>query len=343
MTNVGIIGCGYWGPNLLRNLASHPRARVAGVADRSPERRAFVSGKYPAVRTLEGHEQLLADPEVEAVIVATPAATHGRLALEALEAGKHVLVEKPLAMSVAEAEALVAAAKARNLVLMAGHTFLFNAAVEALKGYVDDGTLGEPYYLYSQRLNLGIVRSDVNALWNLAPHDVSIVLHLFGGLPTSVSATGACYLQEGIEDVVFMNLRYGDGRLAHVHVSWLDPGKVRRMTVVGSRKMVVYDDVADAKIAVYDKGIDRHPVGADRSPVSQPTEFAAHQLVKRAGDVHLPDIAFTEPLAREVDHFVHCIETGEAPLTGPKNGLDVVRVLEAATHSLARGGAEIAL
>lgn len=343
MTNVGIIGCGYWGPNLLRNLAANPRARVAGVADRAPERRAFVTERYPGVRTLEDHRALLSDPEVEAVVVATPAATHGALAREALEAGKHVLVEKPLAMSTAEAEGLVALAAEKHRVLMAGHTFLFNAAVEALKGYVDDGTLGEPYYLYSQRLNLGIVRSDVNALWNLAPHDVSIVLHLFGGLPRSVSATGASYLQPEIEDVVFMNLRYGDGRLAHVHVSWLDPGKVRRMTVVGSKKMVVYDDVADAKIAVYDKGIDRRPIGADRSPVPQPTEFAAHQLVKRAGDVHLPDIAFTEPLAREVDHFVHCVETGEAPLTGPKNGLDVVRVLEAAERSIAGGGVEIPL
>ena len=343
MIGVGIIGCGYWGPNLLRNFARHPRSRVLKVADRAADRRAFVEGTYPDVATCADHREILDDAGISAVVVATPAATHAALAMEALEAGKHVLVEKPLAMTAVEAERLVEVAEAKDLRLMVGHTFLFNPAVQALKRYVDDGTAGEVYYLYSQRLNLGILRQDVNAMWNLAPHDVSIALHLFDAAPTSVSATGASYLQPGIEDVVFLNLRFPGDRLAHVHVSWLDPGKVRRMTVVGSKKMIVYDDIADTKIALYDKGFDPRPAPDARAPVEQPTDFAAHQLITRAGDILLPRIKFTEPLAAEVDHFVSCIENAARPLTDGRAGLSVVRVLEAAQRSISEGGVETPL
>ncbi|RMG20483.1 MAG: gfo/Idh/MocA family oxidoreductase [Deltaproteobacteria bacterium] len=332
---IGLIGCGYWGPNLLRNFHANPKARVVAVADRDAARRRFVEQRYPGVGTVEDHRWILDDPEIDAVVVATPAATHGVLAREALEKGKHVLVEKPLAMSGEEAAALVELAEARGLVVMPGHTFLYNAAVEALKRYVDEGTLGEIYYLYSQRLNLGIVRSDVNAMWNLAPHDVSIVLHLFGESPGSVSAQGACYLQEGIEDVVFMDLRFPSGRLAHIHVSWLDPGKVRRMTVVGSERMCVYDDIAEAKIALYDRGIDRH--------FKQPADYGLHQLVKRAGDILLPKIDFVEPLAKETAAFLQAVESGEPPLADGPSGLEVVRVLEACQRSLEAEGRPIAL
>ena len=334
-TGIGLIGCGYWGPNLLRNFRRNPDARVVAVADRDSSRRAFVEREYPGVGTTDDHRWLLDDPEIDAVVVATPASTHADLAREALEKGKHVLVEKPLAMRAGDAEALVELAEARDLILMAGHTFLYNAAVERLKREVDAGTLGEVYYLYSQRLNLGIVRSDVNAMWNLAPHDVSIVLHLFGEEPQRVTAQGACYLQPGIEDVVFMDLAFPSGRHAHIHVSWLDPGKVRRMTVVGSKKMCVYDDIAEAKLALYDRGIDRQ--------FEQPSDYGLHQLVKRAGDIVLPKIDFQEPLAKETAAFLTAIQTGEAPLSDGRSGLAVVRVLEACQRSLEAGGTPVTL
>jgi len=347
MIGVGVIGCGYWGPNLLRNFTRSPLAEVIGVAEMSPERRAFVERAHPGMKTTSDHRFLLDDPKVQAVVVATPASTHAALCIEALEAGKHVMVEKPMAMNVAEAEAIVACAKRVQKQVLVGHTFVYNPAVLALKDAIDEGSLGEVYYLYGQRLNLGIVRQDVNAMWNLAPHDISIALFLFGESPEAVSATGACYLQPGIEDVVFVNLHFPSGKIAHLHVSWLDPGKVRRMTVVGSKQMVVYDDVAENKLAFYDKGIDRVgivPAQADgRAPMSQPSDFGLHQLVKRAGDIHLPMINFTEPLASEVEHFLRCVAENKTPRSDAEAGLEVVRVLEAASQSLAAKGATIKL
>jgi predicted dehydrogenase len=264
------------------------------------------------------------------VVIATPAATHYALTKAALTAGKHVLVEKPVAMSIAEADELVAASAGR--VLMVGHTFLYNAAVRHLKKLIDAGELGTLYYVYSQRLNLGQVRSDVNAWWNLAPHDVSVLLYLRdGALPARVSARGVDSLRPGVEDVVFATLTWSDRVAANVHVSWLDPSKVRKMTIVGSRKMVVYDDVSEDKIVVLDKGVDRVPRAGERMDYDEPDRY---QLVQRAGDVWLPRIDFPEPLKVEVAHFLECIRTGSTPLTDGRHARDVVAVLEAGQRSL---------
>lgn len=326
MINIAQIGVGYWGPNLLRNLATNPRCKVAAVVDLSEERRAFVRSLYPDVATGADVEAVLADPTIEAVVVATPAATHFDLVTRALRAGKHVLVEKPMASSVAEVEGIAAEADKAGRIAMVGHTFLFNPAVRYLKSLIERGELGEIRYIYSQRLNLGRIRSDVDALWNLGPHDVSIIQYLLGDpQPESVTRTGMDFIQKGVDDVVFLNIAYPGKVLAHVHVSWLDPHKVRCLTVVGSKKMVVYDDVAEHKIAVYDKGIEPKAVLGERMDYDQsaPTSF-----IHRSGDVHFPAIAWQEPLKAEINHFLDCIEGKVECLTGPKHAAEVVRILE---------------
>lgn len=322
------LGCGYWGPNLLRNFSALPDCRVKYVVELASDRRTFVERTYPKTEVVAAPDVVLADPDVDAVIVATPAGSHFALTKKVLQAGKHAFVEKPIAMSSAEADELAALAAAKGRTLMVGHTFLYNAAVEYLKALVQRGELGTIYYVYAQRLNLGVIRADVNAMWNLAPHDVSIINYVLGDAPHSVSATGTAYIQDGVEDVVFMNLRYPDKVQASVHVSWLDPNKVRRITVVGSRKMVVYDDGADAKIAVYDKGIDRH------TPEKPFDEVSPVKMIHRSGDVWLPKIDFIEPIKIEAQHFLECVRTGAVPKTGPANARDVVAVLEAAERSL---------
>lgn len=328
------IGCGYWGPNLLRNFSAQQDCWVKYVVDLSAERRSYVETNFPRTRAIADLETAMDDPEIDAIIVATPAASHHQLAKQALESGKHIFVEKPLATSTKQADDLVALAAARSLTLMAGHTFLYNAAVRYAKKLLDEGELGELYYIYSQRLNLGQVRSDVNAWWNLAPHDVSILLYLMKDeLPVSVSATGVSYIQPGIEDVVFATLQWASGVCAHLHVSWLDPGKVRKMTFVGRRKMVIYDDVGDDKITVFDKGVDRVPKIGERMDYDQYN----YQLVHRTGDVWLPRISFQEPLKEEAGHFLECLRSGQSPLSGPRHARDVVAVLEATQTALQTG------
>lgn len=329
------IGCGYWGPNLLRTFNLADACVVKYVVDQAEDRRNFVSRNYPAVIVDADLNTVLRDDEVDAVIIATPAATHYDLARKAMSHGKHVFVEKPLAMSTVEARELSALAAARKLVLMVGHVFLYNAAVTYLKGLIKSGELGEIFYVYSQRLNLGVIRADVNALWNLAPHDVSIINYLLDNVPSTVSAHGTAYIQPGVADVVFVNLEYGNRVRANIHVSWLDPNKVRRITVVGSRKMVVYDDIADDKIIIYDKGFDINTRGAHPFDAVTPN-FA----VQRVGDIHLPRIKMKEPLAVEAAHFIACVLSGETPFTGAQNGFDVVAVLEAAQKSL-EGGSHV--
>lgn len=338
---VAQLGCGYWGPNLLRNFVAQPDSRVKWVAEQSEARRAYVESMYPTVRTTDDWRAVINDPDVDAVVVATPASTHFDLTRQVLQAGKHAFVEKPLAMSVAEADELVALAEATGLTLMVGHTFLYNEAVRYMKRRLDAGDLGEVYYIYAQRLNLGQVRTDVNAWWNLAPHDVSVLLYLMDGrLPASVAAHGVDYIQPGIEDVVFATLTWDDRVTAHIHVSWLDPGKVRRTTLVGSRKMVIYDDVRDDKIAIIDKGVDRVPRVGERMDYDH---YNKYQLLHRTGDVLLPRVPVREPLAVETEHFLACIRSGETPLTGPRHGRDVVAVLEAAQQSLREGGRSVSL
>jgi predicted dehydrogenase len=332
MITVAQIGCGYWGPNLLRNFSANPKCRVKWLADQSEQRQAYVRENYPQTQTTSEAETVINDPEVDAIVVATPASTHFEMAKSCLQAGKHVLVEKPLAMFTKEADELVGLAASVQKTLMVGHSFLYNAAVNYAKKLVDNGELGDTYYMYSQRLNLGQVRTDVNAWWNLAPHDVSILLYLMNGeMPVAVTAHGIDYIQPGIEDVVFATMTWQGGVTAHVHVSWLDPGKIRRMTLVGSRKMVVYDDVSDDKIKVFDKGVDRIPKVGEQMDYDN---FNNYQILHRTGDIFIPKINFQEPLKVEVNHFLDCINTGETPVTGPKHARDVVAIMEMVQQAL---------
>ena len=321
-------GCGYWGPNLLRNFSALPNCSVKYVADPSAERRAFVERNFPQTTAVESIERVLDDPEVKAVLVAAPAETHFTLAKKVLESGKHVFVEKPLATKADEVDELAKCAASRDLVVMAGHTFIYNPAVRYVKQLVDAGELGEIRYIYSQRLNLGRIRADIDALWNFAPHDISIIQYWLGNPePVSVSRQGMAYMQDGIDDVVFLNLEYPNRVIANIHVSWLDPQKVRKMIIVGSKKMVVYDDVADNKIAIYDKGIDRKAVLGENMDFDHPERL---QFNYRSGDILLPQIKFSEPLKIEAEHFADCILNSRVPLTGVEHARAVVSILERA-------------
>ena len=325
MLNVAQIGVGYWGPNLLRNLVANKRCRIKKVVDLSSKRRDYVLSLYPGIEVIDDNERVFQDSAIDAVVIATPVATHFELSMRALEAGKHILVEKPLAKTVDQVEQLGKRARENNLVVMAGHTFLFNAAVRHVKVLIDSGELGDIRYIYSQRLNLGRIRSDVDALWNFAPHDISIIQYwLNNPNPLSVVKSGLDYIQKGINDVVFMNIIYPNGVMANIHVSWLDPNKVRRITVVGSKKMVVYDDIAENKIAIYDKGIDRMAVLGENMDYDK-IDFQIFN--HRSGDVLLPKIDFQEPLKLEIDHFIDCIQNGTVCLTGIDHAKKVVEIL----------------
>ncbi|MFH1086349.1 MAG: Gfo/Idh/MocA family oxidoreductase [Chloroflexota bacterium] len=326
---VGVVGCGYWGPQLIRNFQSLHGADMAVVSDLSAARLEHIHGLYPSAHTTTDYAELLASP-VEAVAVATPVRTHYRMAREALLHGKHVLVEKPLTCDAAQAQELVSLAAERGLVLMVGHTFEYNPAVQYLKNYIASGQLGEVYYINCTRVNLGIFQKDINVIWDLAPHDVSILLYLLGSQPDRVSARGAAYVQPQIEDVAYVTLNFPTGVMADIRVSWLDPCKIRSITVVGSRKMVVYDDVEPTeKIKIYDKGVDR-PAYSDTME-----EF---RLSYRYGDITTPAIATAEPLALECAHFCECVREGKTPRSDGRVGWQVVRILELAQRSLKNGG-----
>jgi predicted dehydrogenase len=340
MITLAQIGCGYWGPNLLRSFSASKEAWVKYVAEPSEERRRYVRENYPRTTPVDSIETILADPAVQALVVATPAGTHFEIARRGLQSGRHVFIEKPLARSVAEVDQLAALAAERRLTLMVGHTFLYNPAVLFLKGLVDSGELGRIYYLYSQRLNLGVVRADVNALWTLAPHDVSIFNFLLGAAPMSVSASGTDYLQKGVEDVVFANLEYPRQVSASLHVSWLDPNKVRKVTLVGSRKMAVYDDMADHKLVIYDKGIDSLAKDGNPLPFDHPD---AGRLVYRSGDAHLPKLSSAEPLREEAADFLGAIAEGRAPRSDSTSGRGVVATLQAASVSLRENSRRVRL
>jgi predicted dehydrogenase len=332
---LALVGLGYWGPNLARNLAILDNAELVALCDANEERLRRIGRQYPSARLVPSFADVLADDAIDAVVVATPVDTHFDLCRAALAAGKHVMVEKPLATSSAECETLIELAAAQGRTLMVGHVFVYNAAVNKVKEYIDAGEIGDVYYVYSQRLNLGQVRHDVNAMWNFAPHDLSIMCHWFGTEPTNLTARGHSYIQPGIEDVVFLNMEYPEGILASVHISWLDPLKVRRMTIVGSEKMVVYDDVsADAKVTVYDRGVTKQLIDKTEASLGSYRTYGEFQLLLRAGDVLIPKLDFVEPLKIECQHFVDCIRTGETPVSDGRQGLWVVRALEAAQRSL---------
>ncbi len=326
MLNVAQIGVGYWGPNLLRNLVSNKNCNVKTVVELSRDRRNYVSGLYPAINVTDNVDQVFKDVEIDAIVISTPVSTHFELAMKALKAEKHILVEKPLATSIAEVDQLGRLSKERNLVAMVGHTFLFNAAVRYIKRVIDDGELGDVRYIYCRRLNLGRIRSDVDALWNFAPHDISIIQYWLGDpVPISIMKQGIDYIQQDIDDVVFINIVYPNKIMANIHVSWLDPHRVRSMTVVGSKKMVVYDDTAENKVAIYDKGIERKAVlGEHMDYDNQRFQTFNH----RSGDVLLPKIDFVEPIKVEIDHFIDCIENGTECITGIEHAKKVVGILE---------------
>jgi predicted dehydrogenase len=326
-----LLGYGYWGPNLARNLHYRLGTGWVACADLDPSRRAEVARRYPWVRAVAEADEVIGDPDIDALVVATPARTHAALVQAGLAAGKHVLVEKPLALSTCEAVALAEQADRAGLVLVVGHTFEYNPAVTKIRALLDAGDLGELWYLHSQRVNLGRIQRDVNALWSIGPHDVSIANYLVGSAPRWVAARGARHLNADVEDVVFATLGYDGGVLAHLHVSWLDPSKVRRTTVVGSRRMVVFDDLdSEAKLRVYDKGAETVEGG-----------YGEYQFRLRSGDIHVPRTDLTEPLALELDHFLDCCASGARPRTDGWSGVRVVAALEAAQQSLDKGGQQV--
>ena len=338
MVGVGVIGAGYWGPNLIRNFAESAACRLVGVCDLNAANRQAVSKQYPGTVATAECGELLSNPDVNAMVIATPAKTHFDLALRCLESGKHVFVEKPLALSPKECRTLIDTARSRNLCLMVGHTFLYNAAVVRIKDLIQEGALGEVLYVYCQRLNLGKVRDDLDVMWNLAPHDISILCYWLGALPTLVRAQGYSYLQHGLADVAFVTMDFPRRVGASIHVSWLDPGKIRRITIVGTRKMLVYDDVSlDQKIVIYDKGVStsgRH----DGLNSAMDRTYDDFRIELREGDISIPHLRVREPLKVECDKFIEYVTTGKPPVSDGQNGLDVVRVLEACSFSMANGG-----
>jgi len=328
---VGVIGYGYWGPNLVRNFTEAPGGRVGFVTDTRAERLSHVTSRYPAVKVSTDYRDLLADPSVDAVAVATPVSTHFDLAMAALRAGKHVLVEKPMTANSEQSLVLIDEADRRGLVLMVDHTFVYTNAVAKIRELTQGGDLGEIYYYDSVRINLGLFQHDVNVLWDLAVHDLSIMDYVLGQTPVSVSATGLAHVAGQPENIAYMTMFF-DGRLiAHVHVNWLAPVKVRRTLLGGSRRMIVFDDLeASEKIKVYDRGISVNP-----SP-----ENVYQMLVGyRAGDMWAPQLDLAEALQTEARHFIECIDKGKTPTTDGHAGLRVVRLLEAATRSMAHQGA----
>lgn len=332
---IAVVGCGYWGPNLIRNFSSCPSTEVVALCDRDGEALQRAGVACPLAAKVGDFRAVLDDPTVDAVAIATPVATHGPLAAAALRAGKHVLVEKPLAMSGREAEELVRLAERDGLTLMVDHTFIYSAPIRKIKELVDSGELGEIYYLDSVRINLGIFQNDVNVIWDLAPHDLSIVEHLLGRLPRSVAATGTCHARPDLEDVAYLSLDFGGSLLASFHVNWLSPVKVRHLIVAGSKKSLVYNDLNHWEpVKVYDRGI----------TVDEGPEARRGLLINyRAGDVWSPHLEPSEPLQNVVRHFAECVQTGQRPLTDGEAGLRVVRILEAAQRSIKAQGGRITL
>jgi predicted dehydrogenase len=326
MINIAQIGVGYWGPNLLRNLVSNKDVNLKTVVDLSLERRQFVESNYPTIQTTANVNDVLIDASIQAIVISTPVETHFDLAIKALNAGKHILVEKPMATSSDEVKEIDQVAQKNKLIAMVGHTFLFNNTVRTIKKIIDDGELGDIRYIYSQRVNLGRIRSDVDALWNLAPHDISIIQYwLDEPNPIQVDRHGMSFVQEGIDDVVFMNIKYPNNVMANIHVSWLDPRKIRRMTVVGTKKMVLYDDIAENKITIFDKGIDRMAVLGENMDFDNGNTFTFQH---RSGDVLMPKVNWIEPLKTEIAHFIDCAQNGTQCITDATHAEKVVRILE---------------
>jgi len=327
-TRMALIGLGGWGSNIFRALERIDEVDLAAVCDQNRERLDGVTKRNPHIAPFETVDALIAGADIDAVAIATPSPTHAELARTFLERGVPVYVEKPMALSVSDAEDLVRISREKKLPLMVGHLLIYHPAVELTKAIIDSGELGDIYYIYSKRINLGVVRQDENALWSLAPHDVSLVNHFMKDPPHRISAHGSSFLRKGVEDVVFCNLDYENGCMAQIHVSWLDPHKERKIVVVGSKKMLVFDDMqANEKVRIYNKGADVKPT----------TDFGEAILV-RHGDIKIPLVPGTEPLLKEMRHFASCVSDKSEPISGPEEGLVVVKVLEAGDRSLKNGG-----
>ncbi len=334
MKNIAIAGVGAWGKNLLRNFYNLCGGGLVLACDQSEDRLKYVKSNYAGVDTTSNYDDILRRDDIEAVVLATPPAAHYEMASAAIAAGKDVFVEKPLVLSVEDGEKLVEQADKANRIIMVGHIMVYHPATLYLKQQVDSGELGKIYYLYASRVNLGKVRDIENALWSFAPHDISIILYLLDKDPVRVTSTGSAYLQPGIEDVVFTTLHFGDGTMAHIHVSWLDPHKDRKLVIVGSKKMAEFDDGrASEKIRMYDKGVN----------TKQDYDTYGEYLAIRTGDIVIPQIKSGEPLAAECRHFLECIEKRERPRSDGHEGLRVLRVLDAAQKSLQAGGAPVSL
>lgn len=327
-TRVGVIGSGYWGPNLIRNFAEMPNCELRGIADLSVARLEAMTARYPGVGTTTDYRELF-DQGLDAVVVCTPPHTHHQIAKDCLEQDLHVLVEKPMTTSSRDARDLIEVAARRDRVLMVGHTFVYNSAVQALKRMMDDGRLGAIHYIDAVRVGLGLYHPTVNVVWDLAPHDISILTYLLGGMPVKVSADGSACVHPAVEDVAYLTLTFPGGVLTHIRVSWLDPSKTRRITVVGSDKMVTYDDVeTNEKIKIYDKGVEA---------LKPSSSFGEFQFNYRYGDIVAPFIEFQEPLRVQAEHFLECVRTGDRPITDGHAGLQVVTVIEALQSSLRSG------
>jgi predicted dehydrogenase len=326
---IGVVGIGGWGKNLARNYAQMAEANLRYVCDLDDGKLKSATKQYPTAKTTKRYEDLLEDEALQAVVIATTGPSHYPLAKRALEAGKDVYVEKPFTLDMEHARELIRIAEERKRVLMVGHLLEYHPVVVRLKDMIRNGDLGQVYYIYAQRLNLGTVRGDENALWNFAPHDISVILYMLGMEPTDVSARGQCYLQKDIEDVVFLSLNFGDKAMAHIQVSWLDPHKTRKITVVGSRRMAVFDDLeASEKLRLYDKG----------AQISTDYDTFAEYVGLRFGDIVMPYIKMSEPLFLECRHFLECVRTRRKPVSDGHDGLRVVKVLDAAQRSLKSNG-----
>jgi len=333
--NVGVVGCGYWGPNLVRNFRSLPDCSLEMMCDISEPRLAHLKSLYPEVEGVTDYNHMLNGAGLDAVIIATAVKSHYAMAKASLLSGKHTFVEKPIASSSAECEELIEIARKKGLVLMTGHTFLYSPAVGKIKEIVKRGDIGEIRYICARRLNLGLFQKDINVAWDLAPHDISIILHIMEERPTVVNCQGSAHITSGVEDVTTMWLGFPGERSAIIHSSWLDPRKIREMTIVGSRRMIVYDDVSPLeKIRIFDARVERPP---------HYDTFAEFHYAYHYGDVYIPYLKQEEPLKNECQHFLDCIRHGAQPLTSGQNGLELVRILEASTESLKKGGAPVRL
>jgi predicted dehydrogenase len=331
--NLGIIGCGHWGPNFVRNFSQMPDVNLICVCDADPKKLEPIRQKYPGLATLHDASDLLKNQELDAVVISTPASTHYRLVKNALSANKHVLVEKPISIKTGEAQDLIRISKKQKKILMVGHTFLFNPAVNKAKEIIENKRLGRIYYIHCRRTNLGPLRKDVNAIWDLSLHDISILNYLLDAMPLEAAAYGQCFLSHKLEDVGFIILKYPKNILAHIHVSWLDPKKIREMVFIGDRKMLAYDDInLDEPVKVYDKGVMK---ARYELPYKSFKEF---QLIIRNGATEVLDVEKEEPLKRECRHFIDCVNSGLKPLTGAQEGLSVLKVLSAIDKSIVRKG-----